>query len=51
MTKVLKALHDTTRMDPSRDENSALFDHLGELVHSPTSYNSIFSAVVSMKYG
>ena len=29
-------------MDPSHDENSALFDRLGELVQSPTSYNSMF---------
>ena len=34
---LLKELRDTTHMDPSQDENSALFDHLGELFHSPTS--------------
>ena len=39
---LLKELHDTTHMDPYHDENSALFDHLGALVHSPTSYNSMF---------
>ena len=38
----MQALHDTTHMDHSHDENLALFDHLGELVHSPTSYNSMF---------
>ena len=32
-------------MDPSHDETSALFDHLGELVHSPTSYNSMFCSI------
>ena len=39
---LLKELHDTTRMDPYHNETSAIFDHLGELVHSPTSYNSMF---------
>ena len=29
-------------MDIYHDENSSLFDHLGELVHSSTSYNSMF---------
>ena len=29
-------------MDPSHDETSTLFDHLGELVHYSTSYNSMF---------
>ena len=29
-------------MDPSHDETSAIFYHLGELFHSPTSYNSMF---------
>ena len=32
-------------MDPYHDENYALFDHLGELVHSPTSYNSMFCSI------
>ena len=32
-------------MDPSHDENFALFDHLGELLHSPTSYNSMFCSI------
>ena len=39
---LFKELHDTTHMDPYHDETSALSDHLGELVHSPTSYNSMF---------
>ena len=39
---LLKDLHDNTHMDPSHDETSALFDHLGELVYSPTSYHSMF---------
>ena len=38
----MKEIHDTTHMDPSHDETSALFYHLGELFHSPTSYNSMF---------
>ena len=36
---LLKEMHE---MDPSHDETSALFYHLGELVHSPTSYNCMF---------
>ena len=39
---LLKALHDTTYMDLSLDENYAFFYHLGDLVNSPTSYNSMF---------
>ena len=42
---LLKDLHDTTHTDPSHDENSAHFYHLGELVHSPTSYNSMFCSI------
>ena len=42
---LLKELHYTTRMDPYHDETSAIFDHLGELVHSPTSYPSIFCII------
>ena len=38
-------MHDTTHKDPYHDETSALFHHLGELVHSPTSYNSIFFGI------
>ena len=41
----MKELHDTTHMDPYHDEMSVLFDHLGELVHSPTSYNSMFCSI------
>ena len=42
----LKELHDTTDMDPYHDENPVLFDLLGtELVHSPTSYNSMFCSI------
>ena len=48
---LLKEIHDTTHMDPYLDKTSALSDLLGELVHSPTSYNSFFAALVSMKYG
>ena len=32
-------------MDPSHDEIFSLFDHLGELVLSPTSYTSIFCSI------
>ena len=42
---LLKDPHDATHMDPSRDETSALFYHLGELFHSPTSYNSMFCSI------
>ena len=38
-------MHDTTHMVPYHDETSALFNHFGELVHSPTSYNSIFYSI------
>ena len=39
-------MHDTTHnMDPSHDETSAIFYHLGELVHSYTSYNSMFCSI------
>ena len=40
-----KVLHDNTHMDPSHDENSVVFYHLGELIHSPTPYNSIFCSI------
>ena len=39
---LLKEMHDTNHMDPSHDEASVLFDHLGQLVHSPTFDNSMF---------
>ena len=42
---LLKELHDTTHMDPSHDETYELFDHWGELVHSPTFYNSMFCII------
>ena len=42
---LLKELHDTTHMYPYHDETSALFKHFGELVYSPTSYNSIFCSI------
>ena len=32
-------------MDTSHDENFALFDHLSDLVHSPTSYNPMFCSI------
>ena len=35
-------MHDPTPMEPSNDEIFSLPNHLGELVHSPTSYTSIF---------
>ena len=38
-------MHDTTHMDHSHGETSALFDHLDELVHSSTSYNSMFCSI------
>ena len=34
--------HNPTHMDPSHDENFALYDHLGQLVLSPTSYTYKF---------
>ena len=34
---LLKEPHDTNHMDISHDETYALFYHLGELFHSPTS--------------
>ena len=39
---LLKEMHE---MDPSNDETSACFDNLGELFHSPTSYNSTFCII------
>ena len=42
---LLKELHDNTHMDPSHDETYLPFDHLGELFHSPTSYNSMFCSI------
>ena len=39
---LLKELHDTTHMYLSHDEIPALLDNLGQLIHSPTSYNSMF---------
>ena len=42
---LLKKLHHTTHMDPCHDETSLLFYHLGELVHSPTTYNSMFCKI------
>ena len=42
---LFKELHDTTHMDPSHDENLTLFDHLGELAHSPTSCNSMICSI------
>ena len=38
-------MHGPTPMDPSHDENFALYDHLGELVLSPTSYTSKFHSI------
>ena len=38
---LLREVHDPTPMDPSHDETFTLSYHLGELVHSPTSYPSI----------
>ena len=36
----LREARNHTPMDPSHDENFALYDHLGELVLSPTSHTS-----------
>ena len=42
---LLKEPHDTTHMDPYHDDTYAIFYHLGELFHSPTSYNSMFFSI------
>ena len=42
---LLREVNDNTPMYPSRDENFALSDHLGELVISPTSYTSKFCSI------
>ena len=42
---ILREVHNPTPMDPSHDEHFALFDHLGELVLSPTSYTSKFCSI------
>ena len=41
----LREVHVPTPKDPSRDENFALYDNLGELVLSPTSYTSKFCSI------
>ena len=41
----LREVNVPTPMDPSHDENFALFEHLGELVLSPTSYTSTFCSI------
>ena len=41
----LREVHDPTPMEPSHDENFTLSDHVGELVHSPTSYTSIYCSI------
>ena len=41
----LREVHTPTPMDTSHDENFALYDHLGELVLSPTSYTSKFCSI------
>ena len=38
----LREVHNNTPMDPSHDQIFSLYDNLGELVLSPTSYTSIF---------
>ena len=42
---LLREVHDPTPMEPSHAETFALSDHLGELVHSPTSYTSRFCSI------
>ena len=42
---ILMEMHNPTPMEPSHDEIFALSDHLGDLVHSPTSYTSIFCSI------
>ena len=41
----LRKVHNTTPMDPSNYENFSLYDHLGELVLSPTSYTFKFCSI------
>ena len=40
-----RKVHVPNPMDPLHDENCALYDHLGELVLSPTSYTSKFCSI------
>ena len=39
--RLLREVHDPTPMDSSHDETFTLSNHLGQFVHSPTSYPSI----------
>ena len=41
----LREVHNHTSRDPSHDENFAVYDHLGDLVLSPTSYTSKFCGI------
>ena len=41
----LRGVHTPTPMDPSNDENCALYNHFGDLVLSPTSYTSKFCSI------
>ena len=41
----LREVHNPTPMDPSHDEIFLIYDHLGELVLSPTSYTSKFCSI------
>ena len=41
----LREVHNPTHMDPSHHENFVLFDHLGELVLSPTYHTSKFCSI------
>ena len=41
----LREVHVPTPMDPSHDENFSLYNPLGELVLSPTSYTFIFFSI------
>ena len=42
---LLREVHDPTHLDISNDEIFGLYDHLGESLHSPTSYTSIFCSI------
>ena len=42
---LLRDMHNPIPMEPSHDENFELYNPLGELVISPTSYTSIFCSI------
>ena len=41
----LREVHNPTSMEPTHDDNFALYDHLGDLILSPTSYTSKFCSI------